>query len=177
MDEAAGVHSRERPAQLPRDATNPISAKDAADPQLLAERLASDELHPETRNVVVFVGSVYVNDIRMTNAREMTCFTQVSGAIDARYIEQLESDIALEFPIPRAIYRAESPGANLVTKFEVAPDLELLSFVDPLAIVRRRSVHLHQPFECLQLKQHLPPFVGHQFRRLLRPIDARSTRN
>ena len=118
------MHGRERRAQIQPDERGFAPAERPARLNDLLERLAAHELHPQADAVVVLLGAVHLNHVRMANARQPArLFEQprVRLCVIAVVVQQLQRDFAVERCIPGTIDLARRTLADAIEQRQPAP--------------------------------------------------------
>ena len=93
-----------------------------------AERLALDEIAPETDASVVAVHAVDRHDVRVPHACDRTRFAKQRAASSSRLSapgqEELQRNVALKRGVERTIHLAERAAADALQVFERSPAIQ-----------------------------------------------------
>ena len=115
----------ERRAHLQADKGGLACAKRTALPHHLVERFTANELGPETNAAVMFLGTVHLNDVLVSQPGEATSFVHQPGprarGVDLVLVQQLQRHVAVELGIPRAINVARCACTDVFEKDESSP--------------------------------------------------------
>ena len=150
VDQARSVNGGERPAEVDADEGRLAGAHRAVGVEPLLERLAFEELHPETDAALVRVGSVDVDDVGVAQPGEPASLgdhrlfeRRVFGTIR---VQQLQRHLARELRIPRAIDGAVSAAADQLAQMQRAPLVRHRRGGQDCALARRP----HRRCACLR---------------------------
>ena len=100
------MHRRQRRAEIQADERRFPSPKGAAGLKHLLERLAAHQFHPEADAIVVMLGAVHLDDVRVPDSREAPRLLEdpsVRLGMIPFVVEQLQRHFTLERCVPRAV--------------------------------------------------------------------------
>ena len=125
MDQPGGVNRGERAAEIDADERRLARAEGPVRGELLLERRAAQQLHPQADALVVHRDAVHADDVRVADAREQAAFVRDPRRVDVLArgagAQQLQRDVALEIRVPRAVDVAERAAAEPLDQLEMRP--------------------------------------------------------
>ena len=106
VDEARGMHRGQRLSHRRAEPGRFLRAHRTVRPQLLLERDAANELHPEADAAAIDVGAVDGHDVRVSDTRQAAGFGE-QRLVDVRAAKHFEGDLFAQLRIPCAVHGAE----------------------------------------------------------------------
>src|SRR5207249_6081447 len=167
VHETGAVDRRERAAQLDADDRGFLRAERTLRAELLLERFAAQQLHPQPDAPVMLRDAVDGDDVRMANAREQPALGRDARRqrIDVRIVaaQQLQRDVTFELAVPRAVDVPETSAPQQLDQLELSPVADgrrAGRIAPPLAMRRlgpagrKAAVQLRQLGDDTQLAQN-----------------------
>ena len=127
VQQPGAVDRRERSADIQADECRLARTERSTIGDELLERLASDELRPETDATVMFLGAVDLHDVLVAETGQTPgLFHQArvrlaAAAASLVVMEQLQRDVAVEVGVPRAEHVAGCTCADEIEEDETPP--------------------------------------------------------
>ena len=130
MEEPCAVHGGDGAADVDADQRRFARADNALPADELHQRLAVDEVAPETEPAVMAVHAVDRHDVRVPHACDGARFAKQRAdfvvSIEPARQEELQRDIALKRRVERAIDLAERAAAHPLQVLERSPAIQRL---------------------------------------------------
>ena len=155
MDQTGFVHRREGAAQVYPDECGLTGTKGSPLLQLVLQRAAGEQLHPDPNDAVNEVGTVDRDDVLVAQLGEQPAFRnhrRERSPLTRFRPKQFQGDVSIQTRIASEIDGAERPGAEPGADLERPPALHAGVAERNIARLRRR---FHERVEGVRATVHL----------------------